>query len=605
MFHFVPRKVTQRARPALSAPDPPVPGFSSTTRSRALTPDEAPNQGTDAKKAKGKNKATDGPTDKDLAILLTLSLSDHALWSNVELRRVVSADDDGWIPLSFLVQHSAYLLHLDPIPPESVLVRTIRGHADDVLEVRMRVTAPSKDAWYGKDAFTSKDDGGGYEVRLKHTTDALARARNSARNEWEERTVYVENVPLAHRTVPGIHRFLSSLLPVPTPCSPPAGTGPPLPRRTRIQAITLPPHHLDRPGGAPPKWKGFALVTFASAADATRLATDWPWLPRRTTVPVSHDEHEIGTETETETKTTTEVQVDRKDVEVEALASEDAVKFGFRALPKARWDALKDEYLEHRQRLLDELARADADAERPPRRPHERQTHRGAQHAEPASAPTPTQTRTRTQSESDSEPESEPEPGPKSAEPLLGLSAPYPPGCLVFVRNVHPETNKTTLKALLGAHAPPAAAALDYVDYAKGMASCHVRTSTPAHARALVSALAARPLAQTHGLDVAGAGSVSAPSPSPSATHSLSDSNATPKRITAELVDGEREALYWHKVPEKVRREAVRRAIALASASASRADDGDGNAEMAGEEPGEEDIAKTQGKRPRKRRRKA
>ena len=70
-------------------------------------------------------------------------------------------------------------------------------------------------------------------------------------------------------------------------------------------------------------------------------------------------------------------------------------------------------------------------------------------------------------------------------------------------------------------------------------------------------------------------------------------------------MDGEREALYWHKVPEKVRREAVRRAIALASVSASGSGDGDGDgdARMAEEEPG--DDAKKQGKRPRKRRKKA
>ena len=71
-------------------------------------------------------------------------------------------------------------------------------------------------------------------------------------------------------------------------------------------------------------------------------------------------------------------------------------------------------------------------------------------------------------------------------------------------------------------------------------------------------------------------------------------------------MDGEREALYWHKVPEKVRREAVRRAIALASTlMGGRGDgDGDGDAAMAGEEQEEED-AKKQGRRPRKRRRKA
>ncbi|PIL37648.1 hypothetical protein GSI_01342 [Ganoderma sinense ZZ0214-1] len=582
MFHFVPRKVAQRTRPALSAPDAPVPGPSALV----LTPDEAPNQGTDAKKAKGKNKATDVSTDEDIATLLTLALSDHALWSNVELCRAVSAADDGWVPLSFLVQRSTYLLHLEQRPPDSVLVRAIRGHAEDVLEVRMRVTAPSKEAWYGQRA--SPDEGGGYEVRLKHSADALSRAGNFSRNEWEERTVYVENVPLAHRTVPGIHRFLSSLLPVPTPSSPPASTctSPPLPSpghtQTQIQAITLPPHHLDRPG-TPPKCKGFALVTFACAADATRLATDWPWLPRRTAVP-----HETEAETENRNRKATEAR------EREAAAEEDAVKFGFRALPKARWDALKEEYLAYRQTLLDAIADADADVQ------YGRQAETAAPSGEGPADPVYAPTRTRTTRD--------PGPGPEFVappQPPLAPSAPYPPGCLVFVRGVHPETNKTTLKALLGAHASRVAAAdaLDYVDYAKGMVSCHVRVSTPSHARALVTAFTDRPLVQMHGLD--GTGSLP---PSANST-SNTDVDATPKRITAELVDGEREALYWHKVPEKVRREAVRKAIALAQ-SQSAGGGGDEDVEMTQEEhgaplEGEGEATKSQSKRPRKRRRKA
>ena len=219
MFHFVPRKVAQRTRPSLSAPDAPVPGPSSTPPGRPLTPKEVQHLGTDAKKAKGKNKDTKGPSDEDLATLLTLSLSDHALWTNVGLRRAVSEADEGCtsisvipaviadlhpgIPLSFLVQHSTYLLHLQSRPSDSALVRAIRGHAEDMLKIRLRVTAPSKSAWYGKDPSSSKDDEGGYEIRLKHTADALARVRNSVRNEWEARTVYVvRSFPHSHSHPP-------------------------------------------------------------------------------------------------------------------------------------------------------------------------------------------------------------------------------------------------------------------------------------------------------------------------------------------------------------------------------------------------------------------
>ncbi len=77
------------------------------------------------------------------------------------------------------------------------------------------------------------------------------------------------------------------------------------------------------------------------------------------------------------------------------------------------------------------------------------------------------------------------------------------------------------------------------------------------------------------------------------------DSAGTPaadgeRPISAEVVDGEREELYWNKVPEKVRREAVRRAIAELSGEGA----GIGTGHVADEE-------QQQGKRPRKRRRKA
>ena len=62
----------------------------------------------------------------------------------------------------------------------------------------------------------------------------------------------------------------------------------------------------------------------------------------------------------------------------------------------------------------------------------------------------------------------------------------------------------------------------------------------------------------------------------------------------AEVVDGEREELYWNKVPEKVRREAVWKAIAQAGEVPAGGEDGTGERQQ-----------QQEGKRPRKRRRKA
>ncbi|KAJ8455570.1 hypothetical protein ONZ51_g12397 [Trametes cubensis] len=446
MFPFVPRKVAQKSKAnprhthsANTTPRPSVVKVSSSSNVGAET------NPTDDVKGKRKTNETT-PRDEDLAAVLWLSLSDHSLWVNAELRRALASADDGWLPLSTLHRLSAYFPHVTPSTPESAYVKAIRTHASELLEVRMRVSAPSKAGWYGTNtsassSSTKEDDTGGYEVRRKDWRDALLRARNSSRHEWESRTVYMEFIPLAHRAIPCIYRFTSSLLSIT------AGQEQVL--TTRIQAISLPAHHLDRPGDTP-KPKGFALVTFADEVDATRLAADWPWLPRRAPTSITSEQGAQNGEGESE-------------------LTHEAAKCGFRVLRKERWDELKEEYLAYRQRLLDEIAHAEASGSNEPRstvsthpvpraEAHRPQGHTDA-HAVVESANKPSTAPTSTSAQA------------HDAELPLDPSAPFPPGCLVYVRHVHPETNKTTLKALFAAHAPGAATALDYVDYNKGMAT--------------------------------------------------------------------------------------------------------------------------------------
>jgi hypothetical protein len=47
----------------------------------------------------------------------------------------------------------------------------------------------------------------------------------------------------------------------------------------------------------------------------------------------------------------------------------------------------------------------------------------------------------------------------------------YPPNCLLFVKNVHPGTNKTTLRTLFAKAFEGSADGIDYVDYNKGLDS--------------------------------------------------------------------------------------------------------------------------------------
>lgn len=46
----------------------------------------------------------------------------------------------------------------------------------------------------------------------------------------------------------------------------------------------------------------------------------------------------------------------------------------------------------------------------------------------------------------------------------------YPTNCLVFVKNINPQTNKTTLKTLFS-RATEASGTIDYVDFNKGLDS--------------------------------------------------------------------------------------------------------------------------------------
>ena len=57
----------------------------------------------------------------------------------------------------------------------------------------------------------------------------------------------------------------------------------------------------------------------------------------------------------------------------------------------------------------------------------------------------------------------------------------YPPDCLVFVRNLHPDTNKTTLKVLFSQAFPSGdreKGLIDYVDFTKGLDTVRSPTFT-------------------------------------------------------------------------------------------------------------------------------
>lgn len=195
-------------------------------------------------------------------------------------------------------------------------------------------------------------------------------------------------------------------------------------------------------------------MTLSTAEDVQFLLDQWPW-----DEPLITDEHNR-----------------KSDVSQESdVFQQEAKKFGHRCLSKRKWEELRAEYLLYRQQLIAELE-ADNEAQEKVHRTqttltHEKHINSPLHVHEPGhDQPEPPQAK----SISDIPPQS------KSQGPIFNASSPFPPECLVLVRHVHSETNKTTLRALFSQASKlvegkkDASDGLDYVDYTKGLDSVSV-----------------------------------------------------------------------------------------------------------------------------------
>lgn len=212
---------------------------------------------------------------------------------------------------------------------------------------------------------------------------------------------------------------------------------------TRIQGVSFPPHHSDKPD-ARPSCKGFALVTFAHATDCKYLANSWPWFPN----------------SQPTTEPTTQKTDDGQELDSVLEAVRTAHQHNFRVVTKERWLQLKAEYLAYRQQLVEQIntyqdSRKSVGVPTQPVMPK---------------APQVTDTTTL-------RPQPEHLPPTEGSSITITPSSPYPPNCLVFVKHVHPETTKTTLRQFFSqafcqeVEQPQGniVEGLDYVDFNKGM----------------------------------------------------------------------------------------------------------------------------------------
>ncbi|KAJ2917616.1 hypothetical protein MD484_g2792, partial [Candolleomyces efflorescens] len=450
---------------------------------------------------KGKQREQDPEPDstrlsaEESVILLSLAFSEYALWVDVDLRKKLTplGEEPAFVSLHYLLHHCPVLSPLRGIP-QTLIVKHLRTLLPDALDIRLAVTAPQP--WFNRAgaASNTQSAGGGYEVRL-HSWDPSSSSLFS-KSDWDKRTIYVENAPIHYKSIAALVQFLLSLFPAKESSSFTSN---------RVQGVFLPPHHRDKPGDIP-TFKGFALVTFLDEADARHFLEAWPWNPQANSKPAASNNE----------------------------TSNEATKFGFRTTSKSNWEALRAEYLVYRQQLVQEINEHQDVSNPAQTRGQESPSHEDKTLSLPAVKP-PRQ------------PKEDEDPPPTNSSAIT-LSSPYPFGCLVFVKNVHPETNKTTLKRLFGKTLSQSDAGIDYVDFNKGMDTCYLRLSTPGCALYLASHYTEHQTVQTTGLDDTGTSDTAEP---------------TAKPISIEVVLGTREGVYWQKVPEKIRRSAVEKAVQL------------------------------------------
>jgi hypothetical protein len=200
-----------------------------------------------------------------------------------------------------------------------------------------------------------------------------------------------------------------------------------------------------------PQPKGFATLVLSSTAAVEQLLEAFPWdeaAPRALALACASDVFESA-------------GLVANDLTRAAHAS------GFRALPQVEFARRQEEYLAYHAQLL---GAANAHARQ---RPAAAPSHTRPSRPAAASAPVAPATRLRgdhvpaTRAGGTGTDTGGAAPDADGAG-VLAYDSPFPPGCLLFVRHVHPQTSRTALRTLLSRVLGADAGGVDYVDYAKG-----------------------------------------------------------------------------------------------------------------------------------------
>jgi xRRM domain len=220
-----------------------------------------------------------------------------------------------------------------------------------------------------------------------------------------------------------------------------------------------------------PTCKSFALVTLSHEDDVDTLLQAWPWNHPMDTM----NSNRPGIKTAVvNTKGKGKDKHPPPHEEISSLHVE-ATKSGLRILTKAKWEELRAEYLLYRQELVDEINKFQDEDEVEVygggrKRRYVDEIHDQGEQSTAEESRRTVQESTYIQSRTRNT-------AIAVNESVTASVSTYPPGCLVFIRNVHPQTNKTSLRNLF-LHARELTrteggnkddGGLDYIDYTKGM----------------------------------------------------------------------------------------------------------------------------------------
>jgi hypothetical protein len=177
-------------------------------------------------------------------------------------------------------------------------------------------------------------------------------------------------------------------------------------------------------------------MTLSSEDDVQALLNAWPWYSEKRA-------NHVSTELKQDDTLVKETYQSREETSAKIK--------GLRICTKARWEELRAEYLLYRQQLIDEI-NCYQDEEETSRQKDtvDEGYYEGAKEDQVASS-------------------SKGKQHVPTAQYAAGIlpDSPYPTACLVFVRHVHPETNKTTLRTLFSQAWAESDNAIDYIDYSK------------------------------------------------------------------------------------------------------------------------------------------